>query len=556
MRVKFLGATTTVTGSCYLITTDKTKILIDCGLFQGNGEIEEMNYEPFEFNPAEIDFVLLSHAHIDHSGRLPLLVKNGFQGKIYCTDATFDLLDVMLKDSAYIQEKEAEWKNRKNQRAGRPLTEALYTIKDAENALRHVEPALYNQLISPREDINVVFNDAGHILGSSIIEIFIKENGESSKLVFSGDLGMKDKPILKDPTVIKKADFVIMESTYGNRVHEAKTASTKNLIDVILKTIKRGGNAIIPSFAVGRTQELIYLINRFYEENEDYRAALDKVKIYVDSPMATTATEVFRRNAQVFDDETKAYILEGNNPLDFKNLIFTRSSDESKALNFDPEPKVVISASGMCEAGRIKHHLKHNLWNPKASIIFVGYQSVGTLGRSLLDGSKDVTIFGNKIKVEAEIHNLQGFSGHADKEGLMDWVGGFRRPPHEIFLVHGEADAKRDFADSIKSVYGYNVIDVQQDSEYTLSRGGEVTREEVVSRIASPGAMWGLKKKMFSIHDELEKILYNTHLAVNNLPPDQISDINNLLLKIEKNILNLGSAISLEDRSEQTGQVV
>lgn len=555
MRIKFLGATTSVTGSCYLLKTEKSNILIDCGLFQGNVEIEEMNYEPFEFNPAEIDFVLLSHAHIDHSGRLPLLVKRGFRGKIFCTDATADLLDVMLKDSAYIQEKETEWKNKKNQRAGRPLALPLYTIKDAENALRHVEPALYNQLISPGEDINVVFNDAGHILGSSIIEIFVKENGDSSKLVFSGDLGMKNKPILKDPTIIKKADFVIMESTYGNRIHGEKTAGTKNLIDVILKTIKRGGNAIIPSFAVGRTQELIYLINRFYEENEEYQAALDKVKIYVDSPMATTATEVFRKNAQVFDDETKAYILQGNNPLDFKNLIFTRSSEESMALNIDPEPKVVISASGMCEAGRIKHHLKHNLWNSKASIIFVGYQSVGTLGRSLLDGAEEVTIFGNKIKVEAEIHNLQGFSGHADRDGLMDWVGGFQKPPYEIFLVHGESEAKRDLAESIRVAYGYDVIDIQQDCEYTLSRGGEVTREEVESRIASPGAMWGLKKKMFSIHDELETILYNTHLAVNNLPPDQISDISNLLLEIEKNVLNLGSAISLEDRSEQANQI-
>ncbi|GAB1476757.1 MBL fold metallo-hydrolase [Bacillota bacterium] len=546
MKIKFLGASTTVTGSCHLITTDKSKILIDCGLFQGNLEIEELNGEPFDFDPGELDFVLLSHSHIDHSGRIPLLVKRGFQGKIFCTDATADLLNVMLKDSAYIQEKEAEWKNRKNERARRPLVEPLYTVKDAESSLRHVQPVLYNQLIEPSEDIKVVFNDAGHILGSSIIEIFVKENGEASKLVFSGDIGMKDKPILKDPTIIKKADYVIMEATYGNRIHEQKTASMDNLIDIVLKTIKRGGNVIIPSFAVGRTQELIYLFNRFYEEHKEHRAALDKIMVYVDSPMATSATEVFRKNAQVFDEETRAYILQGNNPLDFKNLKFTRTSEESKALNFDSEPKIIISASGMCEAGRIKHHLKHNLWNPKASIVFVGYQSEGTLGRSILEGAKEVTIFGDKVKVEAEIHNLEGFSGHADRDGLLDWVGGFQKPPYEIFLVHGEADAKKDLAESIKAAYGYNCIDVQQVSEYTLTKEGQVSREEISTRMASLGTMWKLKKKMFNIHDEMETILYNTHLAINDLPPEQVSEINNLILEIEKNILNLGSVITLE----------
>jgi metallo-beta-lactamase family protein len=547
MKIKFLGAATSVTGSCHLLTTKKSKILIDCGLFQGNNDIEELNAEPFGFDPKELDCVVLSHAHIDHSGRLPLLVKRGFEGKIYCTDATADLLEVMLKDSGYIQEKETEWKNRKNERAGRPLVEPLYTSKDAEVTLRHVEPVLYNQLISPCEDVRVVFNDAGHILGSAIIELFVSHNGESSKVVFTGDIGMRNRPILRDPTIIKKADFVIMESTYGNRVHEEQYASMENFIDIILKTINRGGNVVIPSFAVGRTQELIYQFNRFYEENVKFRDALDKIKVYVDSPMATSATEVFRRNAQVFDEETKAYILKGNNPLDFKNLIFTRSSEESIALNFNPEPKIIISASGMCEAGRIKHHLKHNLWDPRASIVFVGYQSVGTLGRSILDGDKEVSIFGERIKVQAEIHNFQGFSGHADRDGLMEWVGGFQRAPYEIFLVHGEASAKRDLAQSIRNAFGYNCIDVQQVSEYNLSIEGKVTREDVESRIASPESMWELKKKMYSVHDELERILYNTHLAVSDLSTEQVSEINNLILEIEKGVLNLGSAVTLEN---------
>jgi metallo-beta-lactamase family protein len=546
MHIKFLGAATSVTGSCHLITTEKSKILLDCGMFQGNEDLEELNWEPFDFNPAELDFVLLSHAHIDHSGRIPLLVKRGFCGKIYCTDATADLLEVMLRDSAYIQEKEAEWQNRKNERAGRPPVEPLYTIRDAEMALRHIEPVLYDQLLSPSEDVKVVFNDAGHILGSSIIELFVTENGESTKLVFTGDLGMKNKPILRDPTVIKKADFVIMEATYGDRIHAEDSTSINRMIDVILKTVERGGNVIIPSFAVGRTQELIYLFNRFYQEHEEYREALDDIMVYVDSPMAISATEVFRRNAQVFDEETKSYILKGTNPLDFKNLRFTRTSEESKALNLDPKPKVIISASGMCEAGRIKHHLKHNLWNPKASIIFVGYQSVGTLGRSIVDGDKTVTIFGERIQVEAEIHNFQGFSGHADKDGLLEWVGGFRKPPHEIFLVHGEESAKRQLAESIREIYGYQCIDVQQVSEYNLSKDGAVTREDIETRLVSPESIWAIKKKLYNVHDELVKVLYNTQLAVTGLSPEQVAEINNLILEIEKNILNLGSVVTRE----------
>ena len=316
MKIKFLGAATSVTGSCYLITTDQRKILIDCGMFQGSDDMDEWNKETFDFNPEELDVVLLSHAHIDHSGRLPLLVKRGFKGKIYCTDATADLLEVMLRDSGYIQEKEVEWKNRKNQRAGKALVEPLYTVRDAEIALTHVSPVLYNQLIELNGDVKVVFNDAGHILGSSIIELFIKENEDYTKLVFTGDLGVKGRPILRDPTIIKKADFLIMESTYGNRLHDPNASSIEGLIQIVLKTIKRGGTVVIPSFAVGRTQELIFEFNRFYEEHSEYKAALDPIMVYVDSPMATSATEVFRRNAQVFDEEMKAYILKGDHPLD------------------------------------------------------------------------------------------------------------------------------------------------------------------------------------------------------------------------------------------------
>ncbi|NLW03396.1 MAG: MBL fold metallo-hydrolase, partial [Clostridiaceae bacterium] len=446
MKIKFLGATTSVTGSCHMITTQGHKFLLDCGMFQGSDEMEQLNREEFDFNPEEIEFVILSHAHIDHSGRLPLLVRRGFKGRIYCTDATADLLGIMLRDSAFILQKETEWINRKNQRAGRPLVEPLYTMADAEAALSLVTPVLYDQLIELNGNIRVVFNDAGHILGSAIIEVFITEEDGVSKLVYSGDLGSRNRPILRDPKIIKKADYVIMETTYGSRVHEKSSDSIEKLVNIVLKTIRRGGNVIIPSFAVGRTQELIYQFNRFYEEHSEIHKELNDVMVYIDSPMATSATEVFRRNAQVFDDETKEYILRGDHPLDFKNLRFTRTVDESVALNTDPQPKIIISSSGMCEAGRIKHHLKHNLWNPRSSIVFVGYQAVGTLGRSIVDGAETVTIFGEKIQVDAEIYNLEGFSGHADRDGLLEWISGFRKKPARVFLVHGEEDSKEAFA--------------------------------------------------------------------------------------------------------------
>lgn len=540
MKIKFCGAAKSVTGSCHLITTDKYKILLDCGQFQGSNEAEELNRE-FYFDPKEIDFVLLSHAHIDHSGRIPLLVKQGFQGRVYCTDATADLLEVMLMDSGYIHEKEAEWANKKNQRAGRPLVEPLYTVKDAEIALKHITPVLYDELLNLNDEIKAVFNDAGHILGSAIIELFITENEEVSKVVFTGDLGMKRRPILRDPVIIKKADYLIMETTYGDRVHESNSSSVENLIKIIIKTTQRGGTVVIPSFAVGRSQELIYELNHYYEEHEEYRSILDKIMVYIDSPMATSATEVFRKNAHVFDKEMKDYILKGDDPLDFKNLRFTRSSEESKALNTNPTPKVVISASGMCEAGRIKHHLKHNLWNPKSSIVFVGYQSEGTLGRSLVNGDKDVTIFGERIHVEAEIYELEGFSGHADKEGLLDWLSGFQVIPQEIFLVHGETDAKMEFAATIKRILGLDSVVIKGITEYTLSKEGIKTYEEIEDRIAAPESVLKIKTNIASIHNDLENILYNTQLAMGEkLLPEQVAEINNIILSLQKSTVNLG----------------
>lgn len=547
MNIKFLGAAMSVTGSCHLITTDRYKILLDCGQFQGSRALEELNRDNMGFDPAELDLMILSHAHIDHSGRIPLLTKGGFKGKIYCTDATADLANIMLKDSGYIHEKEAEWLNRKAERSGRAFVDPLFTLLDATAALEYLEPVIYSQMVQINEDIRLRFRDAGHILGSAIVELWIRENGKEIKLVYSGDLGVKNKPLIKDPEYIDEADYLIMETTYGDRVHTSNERSLVEFIDIILKTTKRGGNVIIPSFAVGRTQELIFQLNKFYEEHEEYKRTLDDIMVYVDSPLATSATEIFRRNAQVFDEETRAYILKGDHPLDFKNLKFTRSSEESQQLNFDPTPKIIISASGMCEAGRIKHHLKHNLWNSKSSIVFVGYQAEGTLGRSIVKGDKDVSIFGEKIHVNAEIYNLEGFSGHADCEGLLDWLSAFKRSPHKIFLVHGEEASKRGFAKRVKDSLGFDCTVVEDVSEYNLDQDLRISMEDMRSKVATEEQMMEVKDQLSKIHDEIERILYHAHLSVNDsLTAERIHEMTNIMLALEKSSIQLGATVSKE----------
>lgn len=547
MKIQFCGASTGVTGSCHLITTEKHKILLDCGQFQGGKAQDALNYEEFPFDPAEIDLVILSHAHIDHCGRIPLLVKRGFKGDIYCTDATADLLDVMLKDSGYIHEKEAEWRNRKNERAGRAMVEPLYTYNDAVDSLKFVKPVLYDQLVELNEQMKMVFNDAGHILGSAITELWITEDGNVSKLVFSGDLGVMDRPILRNPTIIKKADYVIMETTYGNRLHPKNSMDVKKLMDIIRKTAKRSGTTVIPSFAVGRTQELIYELNRVYDSDSEYHKDFENIMVYVDSPMATTATEVFKKNAQVFDDETKEYIMKGDNPLDFKNLKFTRTSEESMWLNTDNEPKVIISASGMCEAGRIRHHLKHNLWNSKSSIIFVGYQAEGTLGKLLVEGAKEVTLFGEKIQVNAEIYNLEGFSGHADRDGLLAWLKGFQKEPKHIFLVHGEQQAKEDFAETVRKELGYDPVVVKGNSEFVLEKDEIVSETQAIDDAVDAETVNNIRHNLLDIHRRTEDILYNTNLALGGkISREKLSQINNMVLELEKSTINLGSAVSDE----------
>ncbi|MCI9476984.1 MAG: MBL fold metallo-hydrolase [Emergencia sp.] len=554
MKIKFCGASSGVTGSCHLLTTANHKVLLDCGQFQGGKAQEALNYEPFPFDPKEIECVILSHAHIDHCGRIPLLVKRGFTGKIYCTDATADLLDVMLKDSGFIHEKDAEWKSKRAARAGKPPVEPLYTYDDALKALEYVEPILYDQQIKINDHMKIVFNDAGHILGSAITEIWVCEDSKESKIVFSGDLGMVNRPILKDPTIIKKADYVIMETTYGNRNHPANITSIKELLDIVLNTTRRGGTVVIPSFAVGRTQELVYEFNKFYEEHSEYKDELDQLMVYVDSPMATTATEVFRKNAQVFDDETRDYILRGDNPLDFKNLKFTRSTAESQVLNLDRNPKIIISASGMCEAGRIRHHLKHNLWDARSSVIFVGYQAEGTLGKLLVEGVKDVVLFGEEVHVNAEIYNLEGFSGHADQNGLFSWLAGFRQKPKQIFLVHGEEESKKDFGKLIHDKLGYEPVVVLGNSEFELDMNTAqiLNYEQAEQEAVEDEEIQAVRRKISDIHSGIESILYNTDLAMGrNISQEKLVKINNIVQELAKATMVLGSAVTEEDRSRE-----
>ena len=551
MKIKFCGAATGVTGSCHLVSTEEHKILLDCGMFQGGKAMEAMNHEAFPFKPSEIECVVVSHAHIDHCGRLPLLLKQGFKGPIYASDATADLLSVMLLDSAHIHEQDAEWQTKRNVRAGKPEVKALYTTKDAEDTIKLIRPVRYDQLLELNDQMKVVFNDAGHILGSAIIELFCKEDDNTTKLVFSGDLGMNERPILKDPKIIHKADYVVMETTYGNRVHEENATSISKLLDIAVKTVQRGGNVVIPSFAVGRTQELLFELNKVYDGKGPMHDALANVPVFVDSPMAAKATEIFKNNAQVYDQETREYLLKGDHPLDFKNLHFTETSAESQAINNINKPVIIISASGMCDAGRIRHHLKHNLWGKKNSIIFVGYQAEGTLGRRLLNGAKTVTLFGEEINVAAEIYSLEGFSGHADRDSLYAWLSGFEKEPKKIFLVHGETESKEAFADYVKANRGWNPEVVRAYNEYDLSGDCTAVGSSAEADFATDEDLDDLRFRLAAMHSELENILYNTHLVVGEeISSTRMAELKNSIAELEKGVLGLGAIITKEDRDE------
>jgi metallo-beta-lactamase family protein len=452
VRVEFFGGARVVTGSCFLVNTGKRNIMIDCGLFQGTKELKERNYCDFPFDPQEIDCIFLTHAHIDHSGLIPKLCKKGFRGNIYATNATKDLCQIMLQDSGYIQEMEVERKNRKRKRAGEPLLEPIYTSQDGMDAIDQFRVLNYREVYE-FDEIKVRLLDAGHILGSSIIEMWVEEGAHWTKLVFTGDLGNTNQPIIRDPWPCEEADYLFIESTYGTREHDHNLDRRSQLLEIIEKTLNSGGNIIIPSFAVGRTQNVIYELNALVGEGR-----LPDVRVYVDSPLAISATEIFKSNPDCYDANAKALLESGDNPLDFKNLTFTLSVEESKALNEIKSGAIIISASGMCDAGRIKHHLKHNLWREECSVLLIGYQAQGTLGRRLADGEKQVTIHGEKISVNASIYYIEAFSAHADRNGLIHWVGNMNHKPKTIFTVHGEEDVSLAFGEELTNNHGYNVI--------------------------------------------------------------------------------------------------
>ena len=450
MKIEFLGADREVTGSCHYVAFGETHFLVDCGMEQGADLY--VNQE-IPVNPATIDYVFVTHAHIDHSGLLPLLYNHGFRGKIFATTATCELCNIMLKDSAHIQEFEAEWKNRKARRAGRPEVTPMYNMEDAQGVLEHFVPCTYHETVQICEGLTIRFVDAGHLLGSSSIEIWVTEDGETRKLVFSGDIGNYNRPLIRDPEYLEEADYVIMESTYGNRNHNTPPDYAAELAKVMNSTFTKGGNLVIPAFSVGRTQEMLYYMRRI--KTEGLLPEYPGFEVYIDSPLAVEATNIFHKSVEeCFDEEARQLVQSGINPIQFPGLKVAVSSEESKMINFNQKSKVIISASGMCEAGRIRHHLKHNLWRPECTICFVGYQAVGTLGRKLIEGAESVKLFGENITVNARIEVLKGISGHADMNGLLDWIRGFEKIPDRVMVVHGEDTVTDHFAKLVEDTFG------------------------------------------------------------------------------------------------------
>lgn len=467
MKLMFLGAAHEVTGSCSLLTVGSHKILIDYGMEQGPDTYENCD---FPLAPSDVDCVFLTHAHIDHSGRLPLLAAQGFEGSIYATGATSRLCRIMLQDSAHIQEFEAQWRNRKNRRAGREAYVPLYTVEDALHAADLFVPCVYDKTYHIFPDVSIRFVDAGHLLGSSSIEITVTEDGITKTIVFSGDIGNTDQPLIRDPQYLKKADYVIMESTYGDRSHDKRIDYISQLVPIFQRTFDRGGNVVIPSFAVGRTQELLYFIRQIKEQN--LIRGHDHFPVYVDSPLAVESTMIFSQSMnEYFDDEALALLNKGINPINFEDLKVAITSDDSKTINADTVPKVIISASGMCEAGRIRHHLKHNLWREECTILFVGYQANGTLGRAIAEGAKSVRLFEETIQIKAETCQLAGISGHADNQGLMTWISHFSPKPAQVFVNHGEDNVCEIFAGRLRNELGIRATAPYNGAVYDLMTG-------------------------------------------------------------------------------------
>ena len=458
MKIFCHGAARVVTGSCHQVRTAHSNFLIDCGMFQGGKDLNRLNYQDFAFNPREVDFLILTHAHIDHCGLLPKLVKKGFRGNIYTTPATADLLPIMLADAAFIQEKETEHENRRRQRTGLPAREPLYRTEDAENVTPLIAPLAYNEFLRVSEEVTFRFRDAGHVIGSAMVELFLADlpdgatedtsRKQETKVVFSGDLGQWDVPIIEDPSLLKNADYVFMESTYGDRLHGERRPRRELLLEAVKRTYQRGGKLLIPAFALERTQELLYMLSELKNRESDFPA----IKIYLDSPLAIKITKVFRDHPELYDEEARA---RNDSPFDFPGLITTETAAESMRINSSEEPCIVIAGSGMCTAGRIRHHLKHGLWDKRNTVLFVGYQAPGTLGRVILDGAKQVRMMGLEIAVAAEIMRIGSFSAHADRDDLIRWLEAFQQKPEKVFLIHGEGKVQDGFAELLRK-RGFN----------------------------------------------------------------------------------------------------
>ena len=466
MKLSFYGADRCVTGSCHCLEVNGKRILVDCGLQQGRDEVDNT---ALPFHPGSIDAVLVTHAHIDHSGRIPMLIKNGFQGKIITTRLTADLLDIMLQDSAHIQEQDAEYQNRKNKRAGRPEIEPIYTVADALRVREFVQTCEYGQDVPVVDGVTAQFIDAGHLLGSASIRLTCREGDEERTIVFSGDIGNVDQPIIRDPQFFTDADYVLTESTYGDRNHTEVWSYTDELAEIIDETLGKGGNVVIPSFAVGRTQELLYFIREI--KDQGLVKSVPDFPVYIDSPLAKAATTVFCGDLHGYLDEAALELVkDGTHMFSFPNLHLVETTEESRMLNLDKTPKIIISASGMCDAGRIRHHLKHNLWRANSAVVFVGFQSPGTLGRRLLDGVESVKLFGEEIAVKAKVVNFQGLSSHADHDHLIEWIKAFDPKPAHVFVVHGDADVAPAFADELCSL-GFSAHAAKFTESYDLAAG-------------------------------------------------------------------------------------
>lgn len=450
MKISFHGAAETVTGSNHLIETENNKFLIDCGMFQGPKNINARNYNEFDYDPKTIDAVIVTHAHIDHSGLLPKLVKQGFNGPIYTTHATKELLEILLYDSAHIQLFDLKWKNKKRARQGLPLREPIYTDRDVDRTLSLIREIDYHARFKPVPNVIAKIYDAGHIMGSGFVALDITENGITKKLIASGDLGRSHQAIIDDPEVIQKADMIMIESTYGDRIHKTLSNTNKELLELLEMVFKEKGTLLIPAFTVGRTQELLYHLFELADEKK-----LPKIKIFIDSPMADKVTRIYEENKDLYDQKTLEYIKQGKNPLDQAEFHFTKSSHESKEINEAEGPKIIISASGMCNGGRIVHHLKHNIWKENTHILFVGYQAVGTLGKRIVEGAKVVTIMGESYRVKSQIHTIGGLSAHADQNELIAWLRFYKESNPKVFLIHGDPQALIEYSKVIKEKLGF-----------------------------------------------------------------------------------------------------